>query len=1521
MIILDAISLDLDKKVDHLATTWEVSDDLDFINIILRSEEDYKNKLNIIFSQNLDPNIRYYARARALLSTGWTEWGNVEVFKVINNNDLRPQDIFPTRVSIPRIETYRMLTDSGSNLLDAIESTTPIENIQPNKVIKPTENEINKVGDDQLFNTNVEVRELLYLIDPSEHDLTLFEIWAKGFQIIGNAKHIATSYWIENSVGEIIWASLVNRINRVKLPVKDIILKSNEMYRIRVVFHTDSNDVSQIGTYTIITGGCNSINLISYLDQVGYDKELDLQIDYIDNLNNVVWEILSLDLGIITSVWLNRTSNIINKVPANTLKPNSNYLLRIKTNLGGCYKYYPFITTALTDESVNDSETPLLVYPTDVIVAPEDNILLFVETIAKNVEYILEEGSDKYFAFDSNTKMITGIKEGKGSIYIKCKMDGYAVNIKKIDVEVKEGGISYSDTLKGYVIAKPTYVELNNGDTKTVNINTNCKKLMVEANNQNVKAILNNSVLELVGMAGGDFKVLVIGYDINNKILASDTVEGKVILIEVPDEEVGGDDEEDTTEYYLNVDPKQLDIKAGTITQVRINTNAPYWEINSVDGDFVTVNKLNNTTMEVISSKSGNGVITLSASTKHGVVKITTIQVICELLIKDTELKLDSDTIYCNINVEKEIPFTSNISHPDEYNIEYDEEKIELVTKKTSSFIIKPKYEAHNQSFTLKMIATKEQSETTFYNTKEYLFTVEVADIDFTTDDLIRFKESDEENAIEYGGGYYSGETFYPPNPITAIFYVKNIIKDIKDVNVIGYLTYNSEGAVLNVKFGNEITDEKDPLFGFKEVIFTTNTSLTEREYGEAYLANPTGKIFLKCKGNIYEKEYRLKNVPKTTLRLSTNHIEMDTNSENDSLVVYTNADTITVIISNMNTLSYTIEKIDVSELPSTIENMLQDGDNIFRVKLQSSTDDDNIVTVTSRNSSGVREIDIVNVKIGSGSGVNNIPRPGQPSFGAAVAPSYLTKEYNLSPADLDGVDDPNSPFYGNYVDSMGNIMVYIPKMYFRYDNSPEVINTYRAKLLESHQNPTDNNNLFILRVSLTPKEGYFLDRCFINNGKEIDGIFVDKFITSFSGTTDEELSIPRSVEHGWTTGPRNGNLYSNNAVVEYPENNLTQKYVTIDGVKTKLEIPTEIDKCYVFNLPKNRHPNLSFIDPWVHMLLIRIGIASYHNAILSGTDNYHPFKELPAHIFQPIVTTRTRSLLIGNYNWKVVSTPKDDVKKAYRTLNPVAGGGWALNNGVYTFEDTRDRWKYISHNGYSSGVINITDRVHIMAGICRFKYDSEGKYIEDPTNPDFRVWAYKLTTDRSNITHKNVNSKEIYDEYSLHIGSDVAAAYLNSYYIQIMHDNSGVLQQSNESDVNSVGYMLTANNLPCYKDHIKIITDKNQALASDNGVLHGGYYSKLVWNKNPVEANAYPIFPPFFAFQGTDEIRNCINTIFGLGNSCYSHWFVSYADVLRMCIIPNVGKPISINQLDSDRVIEIGGAEVETEDTDNEED
>lgn len=103
---------------------------------------------------------------------------------------------------------------------------------------------------------------------------------------------------------------------------------------------------------------------------------------------------------------------------------------------------------------------------------------------------------------------------------------------------------------------------------------------------------------------------------------------------------------------------------------------------------------------------------------------------------------------------------------------------------------------------------------------------------------------------------------------------------------------------------------------------------------------------------------------------------------------------------------------------------------------------------------------------------------PGEAGFGCGVAPSEIVSKYNMTP--MEGTYNPNSKNYGNYTDRTGSVMVWIPKVYVKY--------TYdTAEPYSGHK----------VEVSNTPKADYFLPRCFINNGKEIDGFFIDKYACS----------------------------------------------------------------------------------------------------------------------------------------------------------------------------------------------------------------------------------------------------------------------------------------------------------------------------------------------------------------------------------------------------------------------------------------
>lgn len=312
--------LELDDNVNHVATDWEVSDTISFINKVLVSKEDRINLTSITFPDVLDPSKDWYARARPLLTTGYKAWGNVDVFRPVNVDNIKDYKDLPSRVGTPQLTS------------DSIQE---------------------------------------------DHAKTLFNLIATGYDVIGNSIHESTSWYIEDTNGVVIWSRIKDIFNKNTILVNEVILKSNQVYRVKCMFHTSTNDVSDITTYTIKTSGKSDIFVISYLDGLDVTKNIELDINNIEGTSLVTWEILSVTKDVSESVWKAKTKypivisdpdniepydpsvtyvNEINKVtvPADTLKEDSNYLLKVYSNKSNGITIIPFFTTN-TQELANNN--------------------------------------------------------------------------------------------------------------------------------------------------------------------------------------------------------------------------------------------------------------------------------------------------------------------------------------------------------------------------------------------------------------------------------------------------------------------------------------------------------------------------------------------------------------------------------------------------------------------------------------------------------------------------------------------------------------------------------------------------------------------------------------------------------------------------------------------------------------------------------------------------------------------------------------------------------------------------------------------------------------------------------------------------------------------------------------------------------------------------------------------------------------------------------------------------------------
>lgn len=278
MVIARIEELLLEDGVTHVATDWQISREESFATRELESIQDKVNKSAIIWNDILDPNVKWYARARALLSTGYTIWGNVDIFRPENDDYIDAIEDIPTRISIPQIST-----NSDQNL----------------------------------------------------HDTTLFTIVANGYDVIGTASHVATTWIIEDIDSNVVHASVYDTNNLSTYVLKNVILSDNSIYRIKAMFHSTTGDISPIGSYLIKTSQTSEITLLTYLDYVEVGDPINLRLYPIEGVTEVTWELVSLYKELNQTVWTNKsrdTDPFNIEMPTVGLLGDNIYILKITTN-------------------------------------------------------------------------------------------------------------------------------------------------------------------------------------------------------------------------------------------------------------------------------------------------------------------------------------------------------------------------------------------------------------------------------------------------------------------------------------------------------------------------------------------------------------------------------------------------------------------------------------------------------------------------------------------------------------------------------------------------------------------------------------------------------------------------------------------------------------------------------------------------------------------------------------------------------------------------------------------------------------------------------------------------------------------------------------------------------------------------------------------------------------------------------------------------------------------------------------
>jgi len=290
MIFLRISDLLLSPPVTHTLTDWQVASDLQFANIVSQSIGDHVNLTSILLETPLDPAIKYYARGRVLLSTGYTAWSNIDIFQPQDVGLNNPHVSLPSLVTVPAIS----VTNNGVDV--------------------PT------------LNTTITVGSI---------------------DTLGGAKHQSTSYVLEDMSGKAIWNSLYDVADRQSKVIPAGIMGPNTLYRVRVMVHADSGDTSQVVTLTMKTESRTKGLIITGLNNI--DSSVNTTVDVkpeagVSGISATLYTVANTKMSTVnTYTATGALSNIITLL-ATDLRPSTTYILRINTNNASTWDQRLFTT-------------------------------------------------------------------------------------------------------------------------------------------------------------------------------------------------------------------------------------------------------------------------------------------------------------------------------------------------------------------------------------------------------------------------------------------------------------------------------------------------------------------------------------------------------------------------------------------------------------------------------------------------------------------------------------------------------------------------------------------------------------------------------------------------------------------------------------------------------------------------------------------------------------------------------------------------------------------------------------------------------------------------------------------------------------------------------------------------------------------------------------------------------------------------------------------------------------------------
>ena len=290
-IYLRSTDLALSENVTLISTDWQVATDISFSpdSIVEETLGDTVNTTTKMYPTVLDPGKKYYARCRMLLSTGYTAWGNIDVFT--------PEDV-----------------DDSDLALDI-----------PTVVMHPT------------ITTNS---------DPANHARFGITISVSGFSVVGNSDLESVTYIIETIDGEHVWSSIDNSFNKESIDVLGYILKPDTGYVIKAQFKSTTGDYSQLASLPIVTESQGRNRVLTNLYSMTPSSNNDITIAQIVGAKRVTYTLYSMS-DKAEQIWTATKSSgdIYNAVlPSGLLKDNNKYLLSVTSDVFPTPSLYQFST-------------------------------------------------------------------------------------------------------------------------------------------------------------------------------------------------------------------------------------------------------------------------------------------------------------------------------------------------------------------------------------------------------------------------------------------------------------------------------------------------------------------------------------------------------------------------------------------------------------------------------------------------------------------------------------------------------------------------------------------------------------------------------------------------------------------------------------------------------------------------------------------------------------------------------------------------------------------------------------------------------------------------------------------------------------------------------------------------------------------------------------------------------------------------------------------------------------------------